>query len=277
MRSLSLALALALALALPATGAGAVAAPIRSHGMDVHTSCSVNSDYDVSVYNSGIHFSRDAGNPHDVLMHDGHLQIDGHPQSVSPADAARLRQYESHVRTLMPEVAAIARDGVGLGFDALTTVAATFADSSEDRQRITRELASQRRRVLGRIEQGIGSGQWRQRDMDQVMENDMGDAVSTLVSTVASRAAKAALSGDQSQVASLEARAQSLDQSIEQAVEVPAERLGKRADALCPRLVELDQLQHQLEFRRPDGSPLSLMTLKHESPHKNAVADASSD
>lgn len=273
MRPLSL--ALALVLALPVTCV--IAAPTHSHGMDVHTSCSVDSDYDVSVRNDGIRFSRDSGNPHNVLMHDGQLQIDGHPQTVSIADAARLRQYESHVRTLMPEVAAIARDGVGLGFDALTTVAATFADSPDDRQKIMRELASQRRQVLSRIEQGLGNGQWRQSDVDHVMENDMGDAVSTLVSTVASRAVKAALSGDQSQVASLEARAQSLDHSIEQAVEVPAERLGKRADALCPRLVELDQLQHQLDFRLPDGSPLSLMTLKRESPRRNTVADTSSD
>lgn len=271
MRSLSL--ALALVLALPATSA--IAVPTPTHGMDVRTSCSVDSDYDVSVRNDGLRFSRDVGNPHDVLMHDGHLQIDGHSQPVSAADAARLRQYELRVRTLMPEVAAIARDGVGLGFDALTTVAATFADSADERQKITRELAVQRRRVLSRIEQGIGSGQWRQSDMDQGMENEMGDAVSTLVSTVASRAVKAALSGDQSQVASLEARAQSLDHSIEQAVEGPAERLGKRADALCPRMVELDQLQHQLDFRLPDGSPLKLMTLKHESPRKNTVADGS--
>ncbi len=87
----------------------------------------------------------------------------------------------------------------------------------------------------------------------------------------------AALSGDQSQVASLEARVQSLDHSIEQAVEVPAERLGKGVNALCPRLVELDQLQPQLDFGLSDGSPLSLMTLKQESPRKSILVDASSD
>lgn len=105
----------------------------------------------------------------------------------------------------------------------------------------------------GRIEQGFGSGQWRQNDIRQMMENVTGDAVGTLVSTVASRAVKAALSGEESQVAALKARAPSLDHSIEQPVNVPAARLGQRADALCPRLVELAQLQHQLDFRLPDG------------------------
>lgn len=273
MRQLSLAVALTLALG----ATGAIAAPAHTHGMELHTSCSVDSDYDLSVRDDGIRFSRDTGSPREVIMHDGQLQIDGHKQVLASEDAARLRQYESRVRALLPEVAVIARDGVGLGFDALTTVAATFADNPDDRARVIRQLGSQRRQMLARIEQGIGSGQWRHNDIDRMMENDMGDAVGTLVSTIASRAVKAALSGDQSQVASLEARAQSLDHSIEQAVEVPAERLGKRADALCPRLVQLDQLQHQLDYRLPNGSPLSLMTVKQETTRKNAVAEVNPD
>ena len=179
------------------------------------------------------------------------------------------------MRSLVPQVAAIARDGVGIGFDALSTVAATFAQSTDERERMLHQLADQRRAVLGKIDRGIGSGQWRQHELDQMMDEDMGDAVSTLVSTVAERAVKAALSGDQSQVAALEARAQSLDHSIEQAVERPAERLGKRADALCPRLAELDQLQHQFDFRLPDGSPLSLMTLKQQPAGRDTVATVS--
>lgn len=64
--------------------------------------------YDVSVRNDGIRFSRNAGNLHDVLLHDGKLQIVGHTRTVSHADAARLRQWESHGRALIPEVAAMA-------------------------------------------------------------------------------------------------------------------------------------------------------------------------
>ncbi len=61
----------------------------------------------------------------------------------------------------------------------------------------------QRQRVLAQIDQGIGSGHWRQQRLDQLTDEGMSDAVSTLVSTVAARAVKAALSGDQGQVAAL--------------------------------------------------------------------------
>ncbi len=260
-------------LAFAVLTAGVFAAPIHAHDMHVHASCSVDTDYDIDVQHNAILFSRADGSPHTVRMHDGTLQVDGRTLAVDQADAVRLRRYEAQVRALLPEAAGIAREGVGIGFDALTTVAATFAEHPDERSEVIRKLTAQRQRVLAQIDQGIGSGRWRQHSLDQLMDEGMGDAVSTLVSTVAARAVKAALSGDQSQVAALEARADSLDKSIDRAVEVPARRLGERADALCPRLVALDQLQQQLSLRLSDGSALSLLTVAQEHGQHEPVAD----
>jgi hypothetical protein len=261
-----------LAIAVSLLAAGMLAAPAYAHDMHLHTSCSVHTDYDVDVQPDGIHFARDSGVPRQVLMHDGRLQVDGRALAVGNADAVRLRQYEAQVRALVPEVAGIAHEGVNIGFDALTTVAATFAETPAERENITRQLTTQRERALDQLEQGIGHGHWRQHGLDRMLDDNMGDAVSELVSTVAGRAVKAALSGDQAQVQALQARADSLDKTIDQAVDARADRLGERADALCPRLVELDQLQHQFGFRLPDGSALSLMRLERED--HDTVADA---
>ncbi len=261
---------LALALALFGIGVVSLPAHARAHSVQIHASCSVDSDYDVAIRDDGIQFTRNDGSPRQVFMHDGQLRVDGQPLAISAGDATRLRLYEANVRALLPQVAQLARDGIGIGFDALATVAGTFTDSPDERSQMMRQLAEQRRQMLGKIDQGIGHGRWQQHDLDQMMDEDLGDAVSTLVSTVASRAVKAALSGDQSQVAALEARARSLQNSIEKAVEAPAERLGKRAEALCPRLVELDQLQQQLSLRLPDGKPLQLMSM--ERAHAQTVA-----
>lgn len=263
---------LAFAIALLGTGTLALPAQARVHGLELHTACSVSSHYNLAVRDDGLQFTRNDGSRQQLFMHDGHLRVDGRTLTVSQDDAARLRQYETNVRALLPQVAAIARDSVGIGFNALTTVAATFADSPDERTRVIQQLAGQRRQMLGKIEQSLGQGRWQPDDFDQMMDEDMGDAVATLVSTVASRAVKATLSGDQDQVAALEARAQSLDSSIQKAIDGPAERLGKRADALCPRLVELDQLQHQFHVRLPDGKPLTLMSM--EQTDGGAVADA---
>lgn len=259
---------LALAFSLFAAG---VAASAHAHQRPLHTSCSVTTDFDVDVQTDRILFTRTDDAPRQVVMHDGQLQVDGHALKVDPADAARLRQYEAQVRALLPEMTGIAREGVGIGFEALTTVAATFADSPAERARLIEQFTTQREHVLAEVDQGIGRGQWRRHGLDRMMEHDIGNAVSTMVGTVTARAVRAALSGDESQAAALEARADSLEESIDRAVKAPAERLEKRADALCPRLAELDQLQHQFTFRLPDGTPLSLITVEQE--HKDTLAD----
>lgn len=238
----------------------ALTAPLQAH--DFHGSmghCSFNTDYDVRISDAGIAFSRDDGEPTRVFMHDGSLRIDGKPVVVDAADAARLRSYEGSVRTLVPEVASIAREGLDIGFDALTTVATTFAEDGDARSRLIDRLNRSRTRAMAQLDAGIGSGVWTRQAMEDSFEGGIQDAVSELVGTVTAGAVKAALSGDQAKIAALEARADSLDQAIDKEVNARADRLGARAEMLCPKLRELDQLQRQFTFRLPDGSPLRLI------------------
>lgn len=249
--------------------------PAHAEGVHLHDQkCSFGTDYDVRVQPDGIAFERDDGTPGRVFMHDGALRVDGRAMAVSAGDAARLREYEGQVRRLLPEVAAIAREGVDIGFDALTTVVATFADEPAERSRLTEELNAQHRQALASVDNGLGQGVWRKHSVEDLMEHQVGDAVSTLVGTVTAKAVKAALSGDQSQVAALEARADSLDKSIDKEVNARADRLGARADALCPQLARLDQLQQQFEFRLKDGSRLALVDRQEhgEEDHDNEAS-----
>ena len=263
MRSLMLSLALVTGLAL--------GLPAQAGGLHVnHEQCSFGTDYDVLVQPDGIAFERQDGTPGRVFMHDGALRVDGRDVAVSAADAARLREYEGQVRSLLPEVASIAREGVDIGFDALTTVVASFADEPAERTRLTAELNAKHKQALVTIDNGLGHGVWRQHSVEDLMENQVGDAISTLVSTVTAKAVKAALSGDQSQVAALEARADSLDRSIDKEVDARADKLSDRAEALCPRLARLDELQQQMEFRLKDGSRLALVD--HQADHDNEAS-----
>jgi hypothetical protein len=252
MRPLILAFALATGMALGVSA--------QAHGLRVNDqACHFGTDYDVHVKPDGISFERQDGAPESVFMHDGALRVDGRDVAVSAADARRLREYESQVRSLLPEVASIAREGVDIGFDALATVVASFADDPAERSRLVAQLNQQHRQALAQVDSGLGHGVWRQRGMQDLMENQMGDAISTLVSTVTAKAVKAALSGDESQVAALEARADALDRSIEKEVDARADKLGERAEALCPRMERLDALQQAFEFRLKDGSRLALV------------------
>lgn len=238
----------------------ALGAQAQAHDLHIHGDrCSFTTDYDVRVNDAGIAFSRDDGTPAKVFMHDGQLRVDGRAVTVNAADAARLRDYEGTVRSLLPEVAGIAREGLDIGFSALTTVATTFAEDGDERARLLARLNRNHAQALSRIDAGLGSGVWGRHDMQDALGDSVEGAVSELVSTVTAGAVKAALSGDQTRIAALEARADSLEKTIDREVDARADRLEVRARAMCPRLAALDQLQQQLEFRLPDGSPLRLI------------------
>jgi hypothetical protein len=242
----------------------------QAHGLHIDKGhCGFNTPYDVTVDARGIAFDRSDGNPASVFMHAGQLQVDGRDVSVSRADADRLRDYEKQVRALMPELAGIAREGVDIGFSAMTTVAATFAENGEARRELVARLDRDHARALERIDQGIGRGVWKQHDLDDVVEDGLQGAVSELASTVAAGAVKAAFSGDQGRIDALQARAESLDKSIGKEVDARADRLDRRAQALCPRLTALQLLQQQFQFRLADGSSLQLLT--REPAHDDAA------
>jgi hypothetical protein len=250
----------------------ALGVPAQAHGLHVNDhECSFGTDYDVMVKPDGITFERQDGTPESVFMHDGALRIDGRDVAVSAGDARRLREYEGQVRSLLPEVASIAREGVDIGFDALATVVASFADDPAERSRLVAELNEQHKQALARVDEGLGHGVWRKEGFEDLMEDQVGGAVSTLVGTVTAKAVKAALSGDESQVAALEARADSLDKSIDKEVDARADKLGERAEALCPRMQRLDELQQAFEFRLKDGSRLALVDHQAED-HQEASA-----
>ncbi|WP_130617400.1 DUF2884 family protein [Dyella amyloliquefaciens] len=245
----------------------------QAHDFSVHHGkCGYSTDFDVSVTPEGIDFSRDTGHPGTVFMHDGHLKVDGRDVAVSADDATRLRQYEQEVRGLMPEVAGIAREGVNIGFAAMRTVLMTFAENDSDRHELVDKLDRNHRMALASIDNGLGKGVWKQHAMDDALEQGIQGSVSDLVGKVTGQAVTAALSGDQSKVAALEARADSLDKTIDKEVDKRADELNRRADALCPRLGALEQLQQQFRFRLQDGSRLQLLT--HEDKDNKKLVKA---
>lgn len=252
MRTTLMACALATGLAL--------AGSVHAHEFEVQDGhCGYSTDYDVQVMPGGIAFHREDGKPADVFMHDGHLRVDGRDVAMNGDDAARLRNYEQLVRQLLPEVASVAREGVNIGFAVLRTVLMTFAENDDERRRMVGRLDDNHREALARIDNGLGKGVWKATDMARVVEKSIETSVSDLVAKVAGEAVEAALSGDGAKVAALEARASSLDRSLDREVNKRSDELGRRADALCPRLGALDALQHQFQFRLQDGSRLQLL------------------
>lgn len=251
--------AMSLALLLGLLAAGGVQA---HEGHSYHLQCSYDGPYNVQVQPGGVAFTRAEGHPANVFMHDGRLRIDGRDVAVSGDDAVRLRAYEQQVRELVPEMAAIARAGVDIGYAALTTVVATLAENDDRRSSMLQSLHDRRGEAMRQIDFTLGHGLWAAGSDSQLFESNLESTVGDLVGNLAGEAVSDALSGDATRLAALKARTDALDTTIEKAVEEPAEKLGERANALCPRLSELDQLQQQFRFRLADGGHLQLLSIE---------------
>jgi hypothetical protein len=226
--------------------------------------CSFNTDYDVQVKSGGIAFTRTQGKPADVFIHDGQLRVDGQSETLSAADAAHLRDFESNMRSLLPDMASIAREAVDIGYSALTTVVATFSENGDERMQMMASLRTRHVEALHRIDDSLGSGSWNQSDMGDAIGEDIKDAVSDLVKTVTGDVVKDALSGDQTKAEALAARVQSLDVTLDKTIKASTDKLSQHAQALCPRLTELEKLQQQFAFRLENGERLQLI-----NPDKN--------
>ena len=246
---------------------GGLAATCGAQAADTHASfqCTYNTQYDVQIKPDGIAFTRDHGTPGDVFMHNGQLRVDGRDVAMSSADATRLRDYERQVRELVPTIAAIARDGVNIGYSALSTVVATFAENSDERLRYQQALHEKEVVALQLIENGLDKGVWKSDDDDRAFGADMQQTVADMTADVMRNVVADALSGDSSRMASLQARTGSLENSLQKALAEPAQQLAQRAQEVCPRLTDLDRLQQQFQFRLAHGERLQLLSSDTDS------------
>src|SRR5690606_16432794 len=98
----------------------------------------------------------DVDGPRRIEIDDGGLRVDGRTRAVSAADERRLRQMESGTRSLLPEIAGITREAIGITFDSLATVNRALTGS----RRQARDFERLRERSLARIDDTLGRGIW---------------------------------------------------------------------------------------------------------------------
>jgi hypothetical protein len=227
-----------------------------ANGLDA---CDFESDFDLRLEPNGLSFHRKAGTPADVQMRNGELIVDGRSVALSAADRARVKQIEDNVRALVPEVKAIALDAVGIATEAVVQVASTLGgDNSEEAVERMHELGAELR---DKIERSDDSGDWNEAEFERTVAALTVELVPMMVGNVTSIAIQAALTGDEGAAEALERRVEKMEKELEARVERRADDLDERAEALCPRLVELDALESALEVRLADNRPLDLLQI----------------
>lgn len=221
--------------------------------------CDLQSPYSLRVQPQQLVFTRSGDTPAEIVIADGRLRVDGREVALSAADSRRLADYERGVRDLLPEVKAIARQAVGIAFEAVGQVNAAFASSPAD----ARAQAKRMQALATDLERRIESGhEWSDAEVEGIVQNAVGSLIGDLVGNVTAQALKIAFTGDEAAAAELEARASAIEKGVERAVERSTADLERRAEALCPRVLALNRMAGELDVALPGGGRLDLFAPK---------------
>ncbi len=193
----------------------------------------------------------------------GAVSVDGVVLPLGAADVARVDELERGMRSLVPEVKAIAIDAVGIAFEAVGHASAAFASSPQQARESAQRIASTARELQQSIENKQEWSSTSDAELDRLIEDAVGSLVGEMVGNVTGMALKVAFSGDEAAIAELEARADAIDRTVEEAVEQRSNELERRAEALCARVRVLDTIESRIEARLPDGKRFDLIRAQY--------------
>lgn len=235
-------------------------------GVEIHSECDVESDYDFALSERSVIFTRDRGTPRTVLMRQGRLFVDDRWVEVSAADTRRLLDYEREARAAMPLAQKIGREAAQIAFTAIGEVAAGF---SSDPARTRARLESARRQIDARIARSVTANRFSGDELGEGIGAAVGDVLPTVIGDIVGGAVSAAF-GDGERLQRLE----HLDAQIEALIEPRARALERNAEALCRRMASLDRIDNALDYRLPSGDALDLLDVK---PARRRDSPTSSD
>ena len=211
-------------------------------------SCNFQFDHDLSVIDNQITLSDTTL----TISIDGsnQLYINDELQSLSAEQQALLDSYAGNIRLLIPEITAIALEGVSLGIDAASLALGSLLgqgdpDYLEFMQKI-QELADT---IILKLDLENFDSKRIEATFDNEFEKEIEALVEQTVNELTPRLmakVMAAAMMDGGVENAMEMRTQQLESDITNLVEPRAEALEARADELCQIITEIDSIENQL-------------------------------
>ena len=233
-----------------------VSAAAATHAAEVH-GCNIESDYDLAVNERSVIMTRETGMPRALVMRQGRLFVDDRWVELTAADRGRIAGFERGTREAMPLAQSLGREAAAIAFSVLGEVAAGV---SSDPSATQARLAKVRGKLDARLARSVTATRFDGGDLGQGIGDALGDVLPDLIGEIVGGAVRAAFSGDTRRLQRLE----NLDAQIEAKIQPRAAALEQRAAQLCARMVELDRLDDELEFRLPDGARLNLIDIEQK-------------
>lgn len=212
--------------------------------------CDYQLDYDLTVEGSAITFVQDSG-AEITIDQDNQLFINGSEKYLDSTQQVLIDNYADGIRDLIPEVKAIALEGINLGVQAASMAIGTLlGEGDPDFENFSFKLNELANNIKMKIETDSFSTKGLEdafdNEFEQQIENVVEEAVTELTPRLMAKVMTAALSGDEGGVSDLEQRAESIEHEVKNFIEPKAEALEARAEELCSSVDNLDALETKM-------------------------------
>ena len=231
--------------------------------VDNGNDCNYSLEYDLTVHDDNITFSNDDNNKI-TIDQDNKLFVNGSEKKLNNEQQTLITHYADGVRDLIPEVTAIAIEGVNLGVKAAgMALGIILGEGDPDYGRFNDRINE----LADSITQRLDANNFDSKSLEQAFEEDfeneiesiVEEAVEELTPRLMAKIVTAAMSGGEGEISDLEMRAESLESEIESFVEPRAEALEARAEELCDSVDNLNSIESELV-----SSGLEMMDLIEE-------------
>jgi Protein of unknown function (DUF2884) len=236
---------------------GVLAAPVL--GADFDAACRVRSNYDLTVSAGAVLFERATAPAQSVEMSRGNLKANGKPVALGVKDRDRIAAFEATLRSLIPQVKALAQRAVEMSVAAIREEAASISPKMAADPQLNQRLKAHAKDLKMRIANSTTSKDWRGATLNRYTAEVLSDVLPLVGGDLARQAVEAALRGDLAAASALTNRAAGLRASLEARIRNRLEVLRPEADKLCPALRRLDTLESAVDTALPGGGRLDLL------------------
>lgn len=231
--------------------------PFAATAQDLATTCHATSSYDVTISPDRLLFDRPQPGPRQLELHDGSLRSDGVAVRLQAEDQDRLAVFEREFRALVPRVKAVATQGVDLLASAVHDEGGQLSLAPDTRAELDRRVAARAAELKRRIASSNSTHDWQGNLADTYANQVASDLMPLLANDLGQQALQAAMSGDLQTAARLRDTAADLATQLRPRLEQRMQALQPQAQALCPAIQRLAELQDGI--RGAGGQPLNLL------------------
>jgi DUF2884 family protein len=232
--------------------------------------CDVNFNYGVVIDPSHLRIIKH-GQTLVQINGESQLFINGRELSLTKPQQQILSQYSQGIRTQVPEIVAIAIEGIDLGLKAVNKIIGSLTgENSAAHQKIQEKFNELQNRLRLRFNQSDQNFYIAPQDFDDFdeiiagdLEQEIQEIVSNSIGTILSAVGDAMTTSNEDdlehRVETMTERIEKIGENLEIAIDKPADKLNAKTAKFCQNLIQLDHSESLMQQSIPELIPYDLI------------------